>query len=301
MPLFRVQVQPKESQPEEDRAQGVGRRGAESVRREVSPSGVPALAAGVAFGFLLVVGVSFFLIRQSRSGPQASLPGPGAASAPAPVSDGGAGAALGAPTDGAPSDAAIQAAADSALDQTAGPSSINPDYRLEDVIAQVNGQSVAMRDLDRAVRVSRVLGQLSGDPVPANDTSGLRQFQIQMLKRLVDLELMKQAAQRDNMLVPGGTTDTAVQQFLAEVGKSQSDLDAAMAANNVTQPELDRWFRDARTASFFVAQKLMVGNETGDRDQITQNWLTNQWKIQDIGVNFYEPDATVPPGPTGAP
>jgi hypothetical protein len=173
---------------------------------------------------------------------------------------------------------------------TTGPSSINPDYQLEDVVAIVNGQPLAMRDVDRSVRVARVLGQLSGDPAPENGSPELKQFQVQMLKRLVDLELMAQGAERQGLMIPGGDVDVAVDGFLAQAGKSRIDLETAMASYGVTEAEIDRWFRDARTANYFVVQGLMDSEETADRDVVTQQWLSAQWNSQSITINFYEPE-----------
>jgi hypothetical protein len=180
---------------------------------------------------------------------------------------------------------------DPLLDASVGPSSINADYQLEDVLAVVNGEPIAMRDLDRSVRVARVLGDVTGDPAPANGAPELRDFQIQMLKRLVDVELMIQLAERESLMVPGGETDVAIETFLSEAGKTDAELRAAMATHGVTDAELDRWFRDARTANLVVAQSIMAGRETEDRDAVTQAWLQEQWNTQSIQIDFYEPES----------
>jgi hypothetical protein len=91
-------------------------------------------------------------------------------------------------------------------------------------------------------------------------------------------------------MIPGGETDVAIQTFLGEAGKTDADLHAAMATHDVSDAELDRWFRDARTANLVVAQSIMVGRETEDRDIVTQEWLQEQWNTQSIAIDFYEPE-----------
>ncbi len=271
MPLFRVEKRPKMPSPEPGRDAGAsGTVAAEVVARAhdapAAPrSGVAAIAVGGLVGLVAVAAVSVVLVRGARNGEGPS----------APAAQGGA--------------TAPQADQAGSVDASTGPASINPDFNLEDVIARVNGKAIAMRDLDRSVRVARVLGDLSGDPVPANDSPELKQFQIQMLKRLIDLELMRQGAKRAGLLVPGGATVDVIQGYLAQVGADQGRLDEEMQKHGVAAEELDRWFKDARTANFFVTQSLSAGKETESRDTISADWLKDQWATQAIEVNFYEP------------
>jgi hypothetical protein len=249
-----------------------------------------ALAAGALFGLAVVGGISFALVRRA-----ADTPAQAVATAPPSQQDPSSSdtSALSPGPDAAATPMAGLGEDEASLQEdslSTGPSSINPEYELQDVLAVVNGDLIAMRDLDRAVRVARVLGQLSGEPAPANGSPELRAFQIQMLKRLVDLELMAQAAEREGLMIPGGDVAVSVDGFLGQVAKSRQDLDVAMAEHGVTEAELDRWFRDARTANFFVAQSLMAGDETGDRDAATQQWLAGQWDTQSIVIDFYEPE-----------
>lgn len=271
MPLFRVVKRPNTPPPETSRDAGAsGAPPNEAVAADHDAPAAPrsgwvAIAVGGLVGLVAVAAVSVALVRGARNGE-----GP-----PAPAAQGGA--------------TAPQGGEAGVVDASTGQASINPDFNLEDVIARVNGKAIAMRDLDRAVRVARVLGDLSGDPVPANGSPELRQFQIQMLKRLIDLELMRQGAKRAGLLVPGGATADVIQGYLTQVGADQGRLEEEMQKHGVTADELDRWFKDARTANFFVTQSLRVGKETESPDTLSADWLEDQWATQAIGVNFYEP------------
>jgi hypothetical protein len=268
MPLFRI----------ERRAKEVGSTPVSTVPMRES-SGAPTfmvVLAGALFGLFVLVAVSAVLVVRSRP------PTPTANTENQANADAAAGEVT------SPDTGIV---ANLALDTVSGPSRVNPEFNLEDVIARVGTESIAMRNLDRAVRVARVLGNLSGDPVPVAGDPALRDFQIQMLKRLVDVELMRQAAQTEGLLIPGGPVDTAIQGYLDQVGATQTDLQVAMAAEQVSNSELERWFEDARTANFFVLNSLLVGRETESRDTVTQEWLAAEWqrRAAEIAVSFYEP------------
>ncbi len=286
MPLFRIAVRSKDPAAETPSA------APHATQHPATPAPMPpakrgggrpavaALAMGAVFGLVLIGGISVVVLR-GGFGRSAAAPGEAAA---AQARDTVTHTVSGA-------DSELPSAADAAayVDGSTGPSSINPEFDLEQPIAFVNGAAVAMRDLDRAVRVARVLGDLSGDPVPANDDPAFREFQIKMLKRIVDLELMAQGVREAGLLVPGGDTQAAVDDYVKQVGATPEQLAERMAVHAVTPQELDRWFRDGRTANFLVTQQITKGKETESRDELTNAWLKEQWEAQNVEINFYEP------------
>lgn len=287
MPLFRITTRTKDPAAAPPAAQSPA--GPRQATGKLNPQpaagdGRPALAAlavGTLFGLVLIAGVSVFVVR-------------GGFGDPAPVTSPAGGPPAGPPATHAVSgeNSELPSAADAAayIDASTGPASINPEFDLEEPIAYVNGATIAMRDLDRSVRIARVLADLSGDPVPANDDPAFRDFQVKMLKRIVDLELMAKGVRDAGLLVPGGDTQTAVDEYVKQVGASAEQLAERMAVHNVTPQELDRWFRDARTANFLVTQQITKGKESESRDDLTSAWLKEQWEKQQVVIDFYEPE-----------
>lgn len=265
MPLFRVETRVKEREPAKPREAAPARGRA----READRGGLgllPALAGGAVIGLILVVSASAYLVYRDRQAP-----------APAPVP-------------AAPGDAAAAAAAPLA------PGPINADYAREAQIAIVNGEPYTMAQLETAVRVARALGTVGGDAVPAYGTPEMKQFQVTILKRQIDMILMKQALVGEGLTPPTGPVDDLIQGYLQRVGASDAQLQAELARNSVGRAELVGWFEDARSTGYFVQEKLLAGQDPSQREAVTEAWLAQAWadNEEQILINFYEPEPAQP-------
>ena len=94
-----------------------------------------------------------------------------------------------------------------------------------------------------------------------------------MLKRQIDILLMKQAVADEGLLVPGGPVDDLVDGFLTRVGATRGQMAGLMVENGVSQAQIDAWFEDSRTVNTFVQQVLMVGREQTERNTVSGVWL----------------------------
>jgi hypothetical protein len=271
MPLLRI-----ESRSKQKPSTGAPRPPKPGRTDQGSSSGA-AMAAlgGVVLGLIIVAGTAAFLL--GRSGAQQAA-APGGAAQPGTPAPAGAVANPGA---GTPLPAV-----------TANLAPINADYSRETVIASVLGQPYTMGELEVAVRIARVLGAMTGDVVPADGSPDMRAFQVRMLKRQIDVMLMKQAAAEKNITLPGEPIASFIDDFVTRVGGTQARLQQLMAQNGVTQDQIDKWFEDSTLVNTFVAQELMAQRDPAEREQVTTAWLADQWKAResDILVNFYDPE-----------
>jgi hypothetical protein len=242
---------------------------------------MPAVLAGVLIGLVAIAGITAFLLaRRGAEQPQAAPVTP-VVSEPAPAPVGSAGAVAGTAGSTLPM-------ADASLPP------LNEDFPREAVVALVNGQPFTMGQLESAVRVARSLAGLSGDPVPDYGTQEMRDFQIQMLRRQVDVILMRQGFAAAGLEHPDMPIDGLVSGFLERVGGTQEDLEREMAENGVSRQQLDAWFSDSQDVNLFVQQQLMQGRDPSDptaREAASRAWLEQQWDAGQIYVNFYDPDA----------
>ncbi len=257
MPLFRIETRKKKgTRPPERRAKAQGGGSTRSL------STARALAAGALVGLIIIAGVSASLVLRGRNRGEAGVP------------------------------ASPMGGAQPAVGPTLAP--LSADYPPEAIIAYVNGEPYTMAELETAVRIARVLGSYTSDEVPPDGSPDLPGYLVVMLRRQIDVMLMKQAAAREQLQEPSGSLDIVIDAFLGEVGSTRQDLAARMTANGVTDADLGTWFSDSRTVNFFVQTKLVVDGENTDRDEVVQDWLAEQWSTQDIIVNFYDPDQVLP-------
>lgn len=288
MPLFRIESRTKDAEVSDRRGRGTR----ESATRSSGASTTAWVLGGAMVGVLLIAAVVAYVIGTRSVEPVA---------APAVV-----------PTQGV---AAIQPLPGTGAVGSSLPSAdptlpmLNADYTRGDVVALVNGQPFSMGQLETAVRIGLALGSLSGDATPAYDAPEMRDFQIQMLRRQIDVILMRQAFAAAGLEDPDLPIEGLVSGFLDRVGASQQDLEQAMAANGVRQEDLEAWFADSQQVNLFVQQQLMQGRDQAERTQVTRDWLDGQWDAGQIFVNFYEPDVAaedagagqVPPAETPQP
>lgn len=272
MPLFRIQTRTKSSsEADAPRVESSRARRAQPAAGGGSSSLLPALAVGGFLGLLIIGGVSALILRQAPP-PAAPAPAQGAL---------GNGAVPGDPASGA---------------QPLAPGPINADYARDIPVAMINNQPYLMSELETAVRVSRTLGKLSGDPVPNYGDAEMKAFQVQILKRQIDMRLIKQAMLRDGLAAPTGPVDDLITAFLQKVGVTDAMLAAELAANSATRADLQKWFDDSRAINFYLQSVVMAGKDQEQRDVIVAQWLSEEWKRNEdaIGIHFYDPDDVRP-------
>ena len=258
-------------------------REARQARQAAAPAADPmkAMVGGAVFGLIVVAGIGAFLFARQSNVPSGALAGPVTAPGnPLGATDGGVTAPV---APGGPA--------------TAVPP-LNSDYARSTIIATVGSEPYRMADLESAVRVAHTLASLAGEQLTPYNDPGIRDLQIQMLKRQVDMLLMKQAVLRENIPVPGDDIKPQIDAYLERIGSSREKLNAAMAANGVTEAEVDKWFKDSRTTTAYVVEKLLKGKDLSQREAVTKAWLADEWRAResDILINFYEPSPSLASG-----
>lgn len=332
MPLFRIETRPKPNDPQ---GANPGKKPAPSERpaRSTAPkarrtpdqasgrSGLtPALVAGGLVGLVIIAGLSAYFIARSRN-PAAPV-NTAASTGATPAAPGGSGAPAAGAAVAPGGSAAAGAAAAGAGDPAAAPlwpGPINADYARDVVIAYINGEPYPMAQLETAVRVARALGALSGDAAPAYDDPAILNYQVRILKRQIDMVLLRQAALREGLVAPTGPVDDLITSFLQRLGASDAQLDRELAVNSVTRADLQKWFEDSRTSNFYIQTRLMDGVDQSAREATVRDWLTEEWERtqaqNQLLINFYDPDqlqsqpgtsdgsggSTAPAGSTTAP
>jgi len=275
MPLLRIERRPK-SPPPAPRPQQ-----AAPPPRSSGKGPLSAVLAGAGFGVVLIAAIASFALGQRSVREAQVAPAPTAEVAAAPAFEfGSAGSSL-------PS-------ADPSLPP------INGDFPRDAVVALVSGQPFLMGQLEVAVRIARTLGALSGDAVPDYTAPEMRDFQVQILRRQIDIILMKQAFRGRGLEDPGLPVEGLVSGFLERVGATQEQLAQEMARNGVKSEELAAWFADSQQVNQFVQQELMGDRDQAERAQITREWLERRWDEAEIYVNFYDPDTDEWTPPSGA-
>lgn len=280
MPLFKVETRTKAASDTDGIAERSPAVAPTPLRAgSTAPSGgasVVALLLGALAALIVLAAVSLILVR--RFGLDAApvvQPSPGGAAGVSPFDSTGSAMSIG------PRPAP-------ALDHVPP---INVHYQRDTTIALVNGEPYTMAHLEAAVRVARALGSLSADVVPSfQDATALRAFQVDMLKRQIDIILIRQAAVAQGAVPPDASPGPAIQGFLQVVGGTEAQLDDALASNGATQAHLDAWFSDAALVDYFIQTNLMVGQDPGGRAEVAQAWIEAAWASSDIQITFYEPE-----------
>jgi hypothetical protein len=270
MPLIKIETRPRGEPPAPEPP-----RRPRPPERAADKGGVGAVALGALVGLAILGGLSLAIVPRL-------LQGDGAAAPVAPP--------------GAPSTAPLAPGAAAANEF---PASINVDYAADQVVARVGGTALTMKELEAHVRVARALGSLSGDPMPVwTDGPGMRDLQIKILKRVIDMMLLRQAMQRDAVEPMSIPVEQLLQDFLDRLGKTDGDLDQALARNGVTRVELMRWFELSRDSNTYTQVKLMEGKDPQDkalRESVLNAWLQETWQSPGlVVVEFYDPSVPAP-------
>ena len=276
MPLIKIESRPRGEPPTP-----------EPPRRPRAPDtrddkgGVGAVALGALVGLAILGGLSLAVVPRLLKGND-----------PAPTAPSGS---LGLPAGGS----AAPALPPGAAVANEFPASINVDYPADQVVARVGGMPLTMKELENHVRVARALGSLSGDAMPAwTDGPGMRDLQIKILKRVIDMMLLRQAMLRDAVEPMAIPVDQLLKDFLDRVGTTDSQLDQALARNGVTRAELTRWFELSRDSNTYTQVKLMEGKDPQDktlREATLNAWLQETWESPGlVVVEFYDPSMPAP-------
>lgn len=278
MPLIKIETRPRGESPAPPPPEPPRRPRAGA--REAQSGGVGALALGALVGLALLGGLSLAVLPKLL-GKGAQAPAGGDAAAPS-----ASGALATAPASGAPVDNEF-------------PASINVDYPADHVVARVGGQPLTMLQLEQHVRVARALGSLSGDAIPAwTDGPGMRDLQIKILKRVVDMILLRQAMVRDQVEPMSIPVDQLIDDFTQRVGADAAGLEQALARNGATRADLLAWFELSRDSNTYVQVKLMEGKDPSDkaaRETAVNAWLQQAWASPNlVTVEFYDPSTPAP-------
>ncbi len=272
MPLFRIETRSTKGQPKKpSRARSKARADSDS-----GPGTIRAVALGAVLGLIGVLAVAAGMYWGSRTAPEDPVAAP----------------------------TAVPASFDSGVNDQlalATAPAVSIDYPPEAVVAYVNGEPYTMAELDTTVRIARVLGSFTGDLVPADGSAELPGFMVKMLRRQIDIILMRQAMKRDGIFEPSGDNEMLVDAFLGQVGATPAELDELMAANGVTDEDLGEWFNDARAINFYIQNTLLADQDAADRDAIVEEWLAREWEAQAIEIDFYDPELVLPMSPGAAP
>ncbi len=127
----------------------------------------------------------------------------------------------------------------------------------DDVVAQINDQAITQHMLQVVQAADRTMAELLGQPFPASDD---------VLDRLVNTELVRQAAQANGFVLEEDSIAQQLQDFLAARDKSMDDLKSALAANDLSTDDFTAYF----------GQLLLV-------DQFSRS----QAQAQDVTVSEY--------------
>ncbi len=102
-----------------------------------------------------------------------------------------------------------------------------------DVVAQVNDQTIGRQALQAMQAADRAMTELLDQPLTVGDD---------VLDRLVNAELVRQAAQADGFALEEDHIAQQLQDFLATRGKSTEDLESALAANDLSTDDFTAYF-----------------------------------------------------------
>jgi cytochrome c biogenesis protein CcmG/thiol:disulfide interchange protein DsbE len=122
-----------------------------------------------------------------------------------------------------------------------------------DPVAQVNGRPLDRRALHTLAAADRAMAQLLGQPMPDGRD---------VLERLVNGELVWQAAQSAQYTAPEGQVAAALDAILAGQRKSQADLAASLAAQGLTFEVFQTYFGRLVTVDQFAQRQAQARGGT---------------------------------------
>jgi len=122
-----------------------------------------------------------------------------------------------------------------------------------DPVAQVNGRPLDRQALQTLAAADRAMAQLLGQPMPDGRD---------VLERLVNGELVWQAAQTAGYVAPEAQVAAALDAILAGQRKSQADLAASLAANGLTFDAFQTYFGRLVTVDQFAQRQAQARGGT---------------------------------------
>lgn len=111
-----------------------------------------------------------------------------------------------------------------------------------DTVAEVNGQRLDRHALQRMAAADRAMSQLFGQPLPAES---------ELVDRLVNAELVWQAAQAAGFSVPAAQVSQALDAILEARGKTRTDLTRVLAETGLTTEAFTAYFARLVTVDHF--------------------------------------------------
>jgi len=120
-------------------------------------------------------------------------------------------------------------------------------------VAQVNGRPLDRQALQTMAAADRAMAQLLGQPMPDGRD---------VLERLVNGELVWQAAQAAQYAAPEAQVRAALDAILAGQRKSQADLAASLAANGLTFDAFQTYFGRLVTVDQFAQRQAQARGGT---------------------------------------
>ncbi len=129
-----------------------------------------------------------------------------------------------------------------------------------DVVARVNGQPVLRRDFDLAVQM-----QFRGRRPTSVRLDELRAVRDKVLDRLIDNELLYQAASRSGSPVPDGDVEAEFARLREKFGKPEA-LQKMLADNQVSEAQFREQLRRSLAVTRFVDKEVTGDLKVPDED-----------------------------------
>lgn len=130
------------------------------------------------------------------------------------------------------------------------------------LVAHVNGVALPLTALTRTGQVAQAMGILLGQPVVLD--------QAQQIDQLINRALVLQAAHAAGFALPTAAITTALEQWLAQNGKTRTDLAAALATADLTLADFDAEFARLVTVDRFISQQVATTKLT--RADLLRHW-----------------------------
>lgn len=144
-----------------------------------------------------------------------------------------------------------------------------------EVVATVNGKEIKSGELDRAYRLSLN----PSDPVPSKEEAAIKR--LQLLKGLIQNEMLQQRATKLNLVATDEEVDAKVTDYKAPY--TQEEFDAKLKEKNETLEDLKRDIRSDLT------QSKLLNKEIESKINITDADISNYYNAHKSDFNLIEP------------
>lgn len=130
------------------------------------------------------------------------------------------------------------------------------------LVAQVNGVALPLTALTRTGQVAQAMAILLDQPVVLD--------QAQQIDQLINRALVLQAAHAAGFALPTAVITAALDQWLAQSGKTRTDLAVALATLDLTLADFDAEFAQLVTVDRFISQQVATTKLT--RADLLRHW-----------------------------